>query len=106
MQRMQEAGRERNPNVEPMGWSQRCLIPSRGGHGGWRWVATPADQSAPAGRSVDRSGLRDPDALDPESAAERLEVAIVVKDRKAAFGGGRRDHVVGGWQPALAAQLA
>jgi hypothetical protein len=58
------------------------------------------------GCSVDRSGLRDPDALDPESAAERLEVAIVVKDRIAALGRGRRDHVVGGGQPALATQLA
>jgi hypothetical protein len=58
------------------------------------------------GWSVDRSGLRYPNALDPESATEWLEVTIVVKDREAALSRGRRDHVVGGGQAALAAQLA
>jgi hypothetical protein len=33
-------------------------------------------------------------------------VTIVVKDSEAALGCGRRDHVVSGWQAALAARLA
>src|ERR1700704_3683072 len=57
-------------------------------------------------KSVDRTGFRDPDALDPEYPAEWVEVMVVVKYPGTASSRCSRDEVVGSGDAPLASQLS
>src|SRR5271166_4725149 len=71
-----------------------------------RGCLTLLPRARPPYESVDRAGLRDPDAVDPERAAEGVEMAVVVQNARATSGGRRGDQIIGCWDASLASQLA
>lgn len=66
----------------------------------------PDDPDDVANRLVEAARLGEPDALDPERFAERLEVAVVVQDGSTPLSRCGRDQVVGCGQAPRSAEIA